>query len=261
METLVIFSVGTQRLGLNGDLVSQILRLPPITPVPLTQEDVRGVCIVDGKVCQVICLARSMGQPEVAQTDQARLLTVAFGQELIGFPADEVLETKPVDPDKLELSAASGEMIQGLYHDENGTVELLNLEQLLAEQRVRALEPYTLSVPLPNKSKQSDEALQHQPQHVQTSFILLFRLHDELFAIETHALQELIFADRPLKPLGTADAAVLGVTELRERLVSVVDLAGLLARTDQGMVGIGVFWIVGSATQISIRKAEIGQPC
>jgi twitching motility protein PilI len=56
--------------------ISEVLALPPLTPVPLTKPWYRGVANIRGNLYSISDLAAFMGQPEAAQEGQSRILLV-----------------------------------------------------------------------------------------------------------------------------------------------------------------------------------------
>ena len=110
--------------------VSEVLPLPPLTPVPLTQPWYRGVANVRGNLYGITDLAAFMGQGEMSNMGQGRVLLV--GQKFainVGFLVTRVLGLR--DARNWQFEEKEGE---AYYKDEQGHLwRKLDVPQLLQQ--------------------------------------------------------------------------------------------------------------------------------
>ncbi len=111
-------------------LIREILKPPPLTPVPRAPSSVMGIVSVRGQLVTVIDLRRRLRLTETGQTRRARVLLVNPNNvETLGLYVDEVLQVYRLADDEIEHAAAAlgGEVapyISGIarpIHHANGT--------------------------------------------------------------------------------------------------------------------------------------------
>lgn len=110
--------------------VSEVLPLPPLTPVPLTQPWYQGVANVRGNLYGITDLAAFMGQSEMTNVAQGRVLLVAQKFAInVGFLVTRVLGLR--DARSWQVEEKDGEMY---YKDEQGQMwRKLDMTQLLQQ--------------------------------------------------------------------------------------------------------------------------------
>ena len=110
--------------------VSEVLPVPPLTPVPLTQAWYRGVANVRGNLYSITDLAEFMGQSETANVMHGRVLLVAQKYACnVGFLVSRVLGLRDVR--SWQYEEKDGETY---YKDEQGNMwRKLDVTQLLQQ--------------------------------------------------------------------------------------------------------------------------------
>jgi purine-binding chemotaxis protein CheW len=132
-------------------LVREILKPPPLTPVPRAPFAVMGIVSVRGQLVTVIDLRRRLRLPEAGPSRRSRVLLVnPLGGEVLGLYVDEVLQVYRLAEEEIELAAAAlggevapyisgiarpivqGTSASGSSHAEASLLILLELSSLLA---------------------------------------------------------------------------------------------------------------------------------
>lgn len=110
--------------------VGEVLPMPPLTPVPLTQPWYRGVANVRGNLYGITDLAAFMGQSETPSVGQGRVLLVAQKFAFnVGFLVTRVLGLR--DSRSWQYEEKDGE---AHYKDEQGQMwRKLDVTQLLQQ--------------------------------------------------------------------------------------------------------------------------------
>ena len=100
----------------------EVIPVPPLTPVPLTQPWFRGVANIRGRLCSVVDFPAFLGGTAAAPGDQARLLL--FGDKFrmgSGLLVDRSLGLRPADRLQAEPGGADGSAWQkAQYKDADG---------------------------------------------------------------------------------------------------------------------------------------------
>ena len=90
----IAFRLGCNKLVAPMDDVIEILDLPVLSNVPLTQPWVRGIANVRGSLLPVIDLNSYLGNEVPRVTNKTRVLVIDFNGVYSGFVVDEVLGLK-----------------------------------------------------------------------------------------------------------------------------------------------------------------------
>lgn len=89
-------------------LIREILKPPPLTPVPRAPHSVMGIVSVRGQLVTVIDLRRRLRLTEQGPTRRARVLLVNPNNvETLGMYVDEVLQVYRLADDEIEHAAAA----------------------------------------------------------------------------------------------------------------------------------------------------------
>lgn len=89
-------------------LIREILKPPPLTPVPRAPFSVMGIVSVRGQLVTVIDLRRRLRLPEAGTTRRSRVLLVnPHGVEVLGLFVDEVLQVYRLADEEIEHAAAA----------------------------------------------------------------------------------------------------------------------------------------------------------
>lgn len=109
---VLAFSLADEAYALPLASVHEILKVPPITPVPRAAADVLGIVSVRGRITTVLDLRRRLGLPEHPLGPRARILLVDSGVEIFGLLVDNVHQVHRLAPEEVELAnVLSGELM------------------------------------------------------------------------------------------------------------------------------------------------------
>ena len=129
------FSLDREEFGVQILKVVEIIGVLDITIVPHTQEFVRGVINLRGKVIPVIDLRAKFGMPAMAYNDQTCIIVVDVGT-LMGIIVDTVQEVHDIDggdiepPPSLRQTAGAG-FILGMGKVKDDVKILLDIDRVL----------------------------------------------------------------------------------------------------------------------------------
>ena len=118
------FQVGQQNWLVTLSDVSEVIPLPKIIPVPMTQAWYRGVANIRGKLYSIADFAAFQGQPAIGAAMERRVILVA--ERLIegsGLVVSRMLglhNPELFTPERLDMAAVRP-WIKGAYRDARGT--------------------------------------------------------------------------------------------------------------------------------------------
>ena len=128
----------------DPEMVREVARLGPMTPLPRSPSFLLGVVGHRGEVIPLVDLLRFLGQGELRPSARSRLFIGTVGTDVVGFLADQVVGLRRVFvADKLPAPVGGGlshEYLDGVVQSrEFGTLALLNLPRVVQAARQKAV--------------------------------------------------------------------------------------------------------------------------
>lgn len=129
-----------EEYGIDILRVREILGLVELTPLPHTEDSVRGVCNRRGRIVPVIDLRRALGMPPAAPTADTCIVVVELESAAepacaLGCIVDSVAEVVAVGDDCIAPSPRSGngpwDRLTGIATVKDRVLFLLDLERVL----------------------------------------------------------------------------------------------------------------------------------
>ena len=108
LREYLAFRLAGELYALPLGAIREILKPPPITPVPRTAHHILGILSVRGRVTTVVDLRRRLRLGEQDTDKHTRVLLVDSGTEVMGLLVDRVLQVYRLAPDEVELSGVVG---------------------------------------------------------------------------------------------------------------------------------------------------------
>ncbi|WP_164821366.1 chemotaxis protein CheW [Paenibacillus koleovorans] len=129
--------LGRERYAIRIETIQEIIRMQPITEIPGTGADIRGVINLRGKIVPVVCLRDMFGGGSGKANDRShqRIVVVGSGQEQVGFIVDRVHHVASysrIQPAP-DWGGQAGEAatIRGVGHSEEHVVSIMELETIV----------------------------------------------------------------------------------------------------------------------------------
>lgn len=136
---------GAGRYGFDAALVSEVVRLGPLTRLPGAPAALPGVFVHRGEVLAVLDLCRALGLPAAVQGLGARVAVLHVGAWRLALLADAVLGLARVPASDREPPPAEGgpaaRWLQAVGRTAEGTLAVLDLAALVGAVRERSLAP------------------------------------------------------------------------------------------------------------------------
>jgi purine-binding chemotaxis protein CheW len=143
------FTLANEEYGIGILKIREIIGMMPVTSVPRTPEFVKGVINLRGKVIPVMDLRLKFGMDAIDYTDRTCIVVVEIerqsGTVQIGAVVDSVSEVLNIKGEDIEETPTFGtklntEYILGMAKIEGGVKILLDIDQVLNDQEVVALQ-------------------------------------------------------------------------------------------------------------------------
>jgi len=211
MEILKV-KLNNEYYGFEAGSVEQILEVPLITPVPLTGSEILGVCVIAGKIINVIDVNQIINYKKSNITKNSRILKL-YNKD-IAFLVDSIEAIIQVKEENLE---ENGDIISHFYKEDDNVVMILDIEKILEKTSVETYEPIKI-----DKIEQNIEEVNNTNEFKR---VLFFKAGGENFAIDIEILREIIYVSE-ITPVSNSD--ILGVITLRDKVLNVIDINEIL---------------------------------
>lgn len=136
---------GPGRYAFDPVLVEEVVRLGPLTRLPVAPSFLPGVFAHRGRVLAVLDLSQLLGQPPVVVGPGTRAVLVRAGPFEVALIADAVLGPCTVDAGDAAPASVPGEggpevaFLSAVARDERGPLSVLDLPRLVEAARGRSL--------------------------------------------------------------------------------------------------------------------------
>ncbi len=138
MDTLIVFKIADEFVGLDIKKVREVTELPSYVPVPKAPDFLLGLANIRGEIVPVISLRRRLG---ISGDELCNILLVIEEEDRIaGLRIDHLLGTRRIE-DRLinknsELLSTKKEkdFFLGVYETEEKPILILNLSRVFAKE-------------------------------------------------------------------------------------------------------------------------------
>ena len=102
------FEIAGSPYAVPVERVREIVRMRPVTPVPRTPEEVRGVVSLRGEMIELIDLGRRLGLGSIESSRRTRIIVVKTADdEVVGLLVDAVKEVMRISNDAIQPATGS----------------------------------------------------------------------------------------------------------------------------------------------------------
>lgn len=110
------FSIDDEIFAVPLSAVREILKVPPVCPVPRASRDVLGIISVRGRIISVLDLRRLLNSRPRDPDKHTRVLLVDSGDEVMGLFVDRVHQVFRLRDEEIELaSAVAGDLAEHVH--------------------------------------------------------------------------------------------------------------------------------------------------
>jgi purine-binding chemotaxis protein CheW len=230
----VTFHLGEECFAFPMAAVLEIIRVPATVGVPLTPRGLVGLANLRGTVLPVVDLRRTLGLGERPYDDATRVIVVDCGRP-VGLVVDRVARVLNVEPDRIEASDRVGsildvDLLTGVVKNTDGH----DLIQLVDAARVVELEFKTIAgavaaeatgaAGLARGEARGEIAGDVASGEDDTMQLVSVVVDGEEYAFQISEVDEIVRVPEKISHVPHADGHVLGLINLRNRLLPLVSL-------------------------------------
>lgn len=135
------FQIGEESFGIDVLDVQEVIKIQPMTRVPLAPRAIRGLINLRGQVIPAIDLRHRLGLPPFEHPEEQMMVVVESKDGLASLIVDSVgdvleLSQQFVEPPPEHLRKELGDLCRGVYKLESELMLLLNTERAVEESEV-----------------------------------------------------------------------------------------------------------------------------
>jgi purine-binding chemotaxis protein CheW len=233
----VTFALGDEAFAFPMARVREIIRLPETVAVPLSPHSLVGLANLRGQVLPVVSLRDLCGYSAVDAGESTRVIVVDCGVPL-GFVVDRVAAVVSVDPGEVEdassiRTAIDSRLLAGVIRHGEGDrlLTILEVEHLVDEEfagLARGLQADPGAVAADAGDAPDEDA-------DDTYELVSFVVDGQEYALPIDAIQEIVQAPPSVTEVPNADARVVGLMDLRGRLLPVISLRSVFGLRQDGL--------------------------
>ncbi len=216
-EEVLIFRHGEIAFGIPTSFIGQILRVPDITPLALSPDEVRGLCALGGNIATAIDINLLLGFPSCPGIEpKNRVITLNAPWSALCLLVDEVSVSVTVDPKKIEYLETNKEIIAAILHHEDELIQVIDLDHAMKRVQKVSVNPRNVS--------DKTIAIKHAMLSNEHERYLVFKMGGVQYALLIDNLREILNADVAITTIAGANPEIQGMMSLREELIVVADL-------------------------------------
>ena len=144
---LVTFQLGAEKYGINIMEVKEIVDYEEIRSIPNAPVYVEGIYNLRGDIIPIISLHRRFHLQRPEDIDEDSLLILTIGDMELGIIIDRVLRVIPIEAEEIQpppqmLSGIGAEYIQGVVHQDDSYLIILDSRRLFDPEELRQISQY-----------------------------------------------------------------------------------------------------------------------
>ncbi len=144
---LVTFQLGVENYGIDIMDVKEIVDYQEVRSIPNSPIYVEGIYNLRGDIIPIISLHRRfhLQRPETVEEDSLLILTISGMQ--LGIIIDKVLRVITINHDQIQpppqmISGIGAEYIQGVVHQDDGYLIILDSRRLFDPEELKQISQY-----------------------------------------------------------------------------------------------------------------------
>lgn len=146
-QKYVTFMSGHEYFGLKIECVNEIIVLQEITAVPDTEDYIKGLINLRGKIIPVIDVRIRFGQEPVPYTDRTCIIVLNIGETVVGLIVERIAEVVEIPQSNIIPSPSIGKIennhhvfVQSIGKVGDSVKLLLDTDKLLNDDDIAVIE-------------------------------------------------------------------------------------------------------------------------
>ena len=229
------FRVDGQLYALPSGDVSEVIRVPALARVPQGPPALLGLANLRGSVLPIAGLRELLGKQPAPELPTARAIVLDVGAP-VALVVDSVATLESVHAEQIEtrqseVSAAGLEKLVGGFAigTDKQVAKILDIKTLLDAafaNRTKASRSGARTREHPIAA--GTQLVSETQQNAETETLVTFEVAGQEFALPLTVVQEILPAPSGVTAVARAETVVLGITSVRDTLLPLLSLRGLL---------------------------------
>lgn len=221
---VIVFQIGKQNFAFSLDNVKEIIKVPSITPVPLTKSHVAGLINLRGDVIPVLNLREKYGIESYIKSEDARIIIIEKNNVKIGMLVDKVLNISSIDQSQVnECKVTTLEEVKAVIKqkEEDKLITFIDTDKILEENlELSFFQKINIESSI-SKTDETEQKVLKQERYI------LAQIDGQNYALNIANIQEIIrFSDFSTVPSESDD--ILGIINLRNEIIPIINIQKLL---------------------------------
>ena len=229
----VTFQVADEIFGFPMSSVLEIIRLPDTVQVPMTPNALIGLTNLRGSILPVLNLRNILQLDSTENNDSTRVIVIDIGSP-VGLVVDRVARVLNVDPDQIDTgnhiqSGIDVELITGVIKskDKDPLIQLLDVKELIDQEFSSIIASAAKNHGKTETQRQS--TLSEDEEEDDTDQLVSFTVEEQEYAFNLLEVEEIVRVPDNISKIPQSEAHVLGLIDLRGRLLPLVSLRRMFA--------------------------------
>jgi len=235
---IVTFYLNEQRFAVPMSAVQEIVRLPATVKVPLSSSHLCGLANLRGRVLPVFQCRTMMGMLPREADESSRVLVLSL-QSPVGIVVDRVHAVMSVNESELEALDQQehieySEWLSAVVRHQDGLILILDTVKLMqahasAANTAQHAHATSASLGSQHAGAEADDVDTDELQ------LVSFEVQGQEYAAPIARVQEILQVPSVVTSIPNAPHGVLGVMELRSRLLPLVSLRSIFSLPEQAL--------------------------
>ena len=231
-QQFVSFLVNKERFTFPMLSVGEIIRVPTMVSVPLGPPQMIGLANLRGNVLPVYDLSAILLGTHTQTSDVTRVIVVESELGSVGFLVDRVLRVYSapndtvIDKSAMTDSIAYDYMLGIIKQSDQPVEQILDVSALAKAQAVTKQDGNAMQ--LSGMKRIDNDEVQEAEEDDSLQQLVCFSLEEQEFAFHLQDVEEIVRVPSEISQLPDSAPAVLGLVNLRGRIIPIVDLSNAI---------------------------------
>jgi purine-binding chemotaxis protein CheW len=229
-DRFLTFRIDEQLYALRSDDVNEVIRVPAVARVPQSPIALLGLANLRGSVLPVAGLREMLGKKTTTELPTARAIVLDIGVP-VALVVDSVANLESISPqqietDQKEIGTEGAEKLLGAFAigSSKQVAKILDIKALLEA----AFSSFS-RLKQPRRKAGAGTRLGNAAGELKkTEMLVTFEVARQEFALPLDIVQEILSLPPALTAVARTEAVVLGITSVRDTLMPLLSLRGLL---------------------------------
>jgi purine-binding chemotaxis protein CheW len=233
VRRFLTFRLASTLYALPAESVAEVIEVPPAARVPQSPSALLGLANLRGTVLPLVGLRELLGLAD-SPSENAKAIVLDAGTP-VALAVESVESLAAISADRIEvreaeLSARNGELLHGTFQSDADAevAKILDIKGLLAVAFAQRERPQRQPRGRASAAKDAQGSQADAADTAPATMLVTFEVAGQEFALDLESVQEILPAPATLVAVPHAETLVLGVTSLRDRLLPLLSLRGLL---------------------------------